>query len=55
MNLTEMTIISTIVGKNPLEEVEQPSQSTRVEMQYLSAISKMTELSVSKANHSISH
>ena len=28
-NLTQMTIISTTVGKNPLEEVEQPSQSTK--------------------------
>ena len=28
-NLTQMTIISTTVGKNPLEEMEQPSQSTR--------------------------
>ena len=44
-----MTIISTTVGKNPLEEQES-------EMQYLDAISKMTEwpLFVSKANHSIS-
>ena len=25
-----MTIMSTAVGKNPLEEMEQPSQSTRV-------------------------
>ena len=27
---TQMTVISTTVGKNPLEEMEQPSQSTRV-------------------------
>ena len=27
----QMTIISTTVGKNPLEEMEQPSQSTRVQ------------------------
>ena len=26
-----MTIISTTVGKNPLEEIEQPSKSTRVQ------------------------
>ena len=26
-----MTVISTNVGKNPLEETEQPSQSTRVQ------------------------
>ena len=39
-----MTIVSTAVGRNPLEEMEYPSQSTREsEMQYLGAISKMTE------------
>ena len=43
VNLTQVTIIST-VGKNPLEEVEYPSKSTKEsEMQYLDAISKMTE------------
>ena len=26
-DLTQMTIISTTVGRNPLEEMEQPSQS----------------------------
>ena len=37
-------IISTTVGRNPLGEMEQPSQSTKEsEMQYLDAISKMTE------------
>ena len=42
-----MTIISTIVGKNPLEETEEPSWSTKEsEMQYLSAIPKTTEWSV---------
>ena len=49
--------ISTNVGKNPLEDMEKPSQSTKEsEMQYLGAISKMTEwfLFVSKGNHSIS-
>ena len=31
-------------GENPLEEMEQPSQSTKEsEMQYLDAVSKMTE------------
>ena len=53
-NLTQMTIISTTVGKNPLEEMEQLSQSTKeYKMQYLGAISKTTEGSrfVSKANH----
>ena len=29
-NLTQMTIISTTVGRNPSEEMEQPSWSTRV-------------------------
>ena len=42
--LTQMTIISTTVGKNPLEEMEQPSQSTKEsKMQYLDAVSKMTK------------
>ena len=31
MNLTQITIISTTVGRNPLEEMEQPSWSTRVQ------------------------
>ena len=31
MNLMQMTIISTTVGKNLLEETELPSQSTRVQ------------------------
>ena len=31
MNLTQMTIISTAEGKNPLQEMEQPSESTRVQ------------------------
>ena len=36
--------ISTTGGKNPVEEMEQPLQSTKeFEMQYLGAISKMTE------------
>ena len=44
MNLTQMTIISTTVGKNPLEEMEQPSQPTKEpEMQYLGTNSKMTD------------
>ena len=43
-DLIQMTILSTTMGKNPLEEMEQPSQSTKEsEMQYLDAISKMTE------------
>ena len=42
--LTQMTIISTTMGKNPLEEMEWPSWSTKEsEMQYLDAISKTTE------------
>ena len=44
VNLTQITIISTTVGKNPLEEMEWPSESTKEsEMQFLGAISKMTE------------
>ena len=36
-----MTIISTTVGRNPSEEMESPSWSTKEsEMQYLVAISK---------------
>ena len=43
VNLTQMTIIST-VGKNPLKEMEEPSEKTKEsEMQSLDAISKMTE------------
>ena len=42
--LTQMTIISTTAGRNPSEEMEQPSWSTKEsEMQYLDAISKTTE------------
>ena len=44
VNLTQMTIISTTAGRNPSEEMEWPSWSTKeFEMQYLDAISKMTE------------
>ena len=33
-----MTIISTTVGKNPVEEIEKPSELTKeAEMQYLAA------------------
>ena len=43
-NLTQMTIISTTAGRDPLEEMEYPSWSTKEsKMQYLDAISKMTE------------
>ena len=43
-NLIQMTIISTIVDKNSLEEMEQPSLSTKeAEMNYLGAVSKMLE------------
>ena len=43
-DLTQMTIISTTAGRNPSEEMEWPSWSTKEsEMQYLDAISKMTE------------
>ena len=41
VNLTQMTIISTIVGRNPSEEMEWPSSSTKEsKMHYLDAISK---------------
>ena len=44
VNLTQMTIISTTAGRNPSEEMEWLSWSTKEsEMQYLDAISKMTE------------
>ena len=44
VNLTQMTIISTTVDRNPLEEIEWPSWSTKEsKMQYLHAISKTTE------------
>ena len=44
VNLTQMTIISTTAGRNPSEEMEWPSWSPKEsEMQYLDAISKMTE------------
>ena len=43
-DLTQMTIISTTAGRNPSEEMEWPSWSTKEsEMQYLDEISKMTE------------
>ena len=42
--LTQMTIISTTVGRNPLEEMEYPSWSTKEsEIQYLDAVSKRTK------------
>ena len=40
----QMTIISTTAGRNPTEEMEWPTWSTKEsEMQYLDAISKTTE------------
>ena len=57
VNLIQMTIISTAMGYDPLEEMEEASQSIKEsEMQYLGAIPKTTEWSwfVSKANNSIS-
>ena len=40
----QMTIISTTAGRNPTEEMEWPTWSTKEsEMQYLNAISKTTE------------
>ena len=47
MSLTQMIIISTTGGRNPSEEMEWPSWSTKEsEMQYLDAISKTTEWSL---------
>ena len=43
VNLTQMTIISTTVGKNPLEEIECHHSQQESKMQYLDAISKTTE------------
>ena len=44
MNLTQVTIISNTIGKNPLEDMEWLSKSTKEsEMQYLDTISKMTD------------
>ena len=41
--LTQMTIISTTAGRNPSEEMEWPSGSTKEsKVQFLDAISKMT-------------
>ena len=43
-NSDDHYIISTTLGRNPLEEMESPSWSTKeLEMQYLDAISKTTE------------
>ena len=40
----QMNVIRITVCKNALEEMEQPSESTKQsEMQYLGATSKMTE------------
>ena len=51
-----MTIISTTVGKNPLEEMEEPSQSPKeFEMQYLDVISKTTELSLFVSKQTIQY
>ena len=49
-----MTIVSTTVGVNPLEELESPSQSTEEsKMPFLVAVSQTTEWSqfAFKANH----
>ena len=56
-NLILMTLVSTNLGKNPFEEMQEPLESTKdFEMWYLCAISKMTEwiCFISKANHSTS-
>ena len=44
VNLIQMTTIATTVGKNPLEEMEYPSESTNEsKLQYLGEISKMIQ------------
>ena len=43
VNLTQMTIISTTMGRNPLEEMKNHHGQQESEMQYLDAIPKMTE------------
>ena len=41
VNLIQLTILSTTVDKNPLEELEETSESTtESEMQFFDAISK---------------
>ena len=54
VNLTQMTIISTTVVRNPLEEMESPSWSTRVQNAVLGCNLKNDRMIsfVSKANHS---
>ena len=48
-----MTIISTTVGKNPIEEMNSPHNQQEWKMLYLGTDLKMTEWSrfISKANH----
>ena len=43
VNLTQMTIISTTVGRNPLEKMSSHHDQQESEMQYLNVISKTTE------------
>ena len=44
VNLIQMTTIATTVGKNSLEEMEYPSESTNEsKLQYLGEISKMIQ------------
>ena len=51
-----MTSISMTMGKNPLEEMEQPSQSTKEsKMQYLGADLKMKELQKRDLNDPDNH
>ena len=54
MNLTQMTIISTTVGRNPLEEMESPSWSTKEsEMQYLDAKKKSLLMKVKEESEKV--
>ena len=43
LNLTQMTIISTTVSKNPLQGMSSHHSQQESEMQYLDPTSKMTE------------
>ena len=51
-----MTILSATVVKDPLEEQEEPSESTtESEKQYLAAISKMTEAEADRFCEDLQH
>ena len=43
MNVIQMTLMSTTLGKNPLKEMGSPHSQQESKMQYFDVISKMTE------------